>query len=1042
MALDRIGYYPNCEDLEKVRGTAAFGRILLVGRRVEDIRAQTAFQFNEAGPELSEYPMGIYWRIVDACLDAMVLTNEAGADPQPAEETLLAQAGPDALGPLGLEWLDASWENSIRIEAPRSVQGDLTIHLRNHDLLSLIQLLMPSEVRHLRELEGGIAHYGANDLEQVHQLESRVDTLEEQLAQVQQKVGQLQLQLQFLQMRQSLDKIQARLASSSSPTGVPGPSPELQPDPATDPADVEPPHRTVDVLSPIGPTTASNPAEVDELEPFNETIDQGSTTPVEAELELYEWQWAALHAWKDQECRGVVQAVTGTGKTRVGLAAIEKARQAGRQSVVLVPTLALKKQWHHSITEFLPNVRLHDPALGEQWDVRVETVQSALRRTPYMPANGLVIADECHRYGAPSYALALHAAYDWRLGLTATLERGDAGDEILEEYFGDVCFDLGYHEAVAEDLIAPFKFAFASVPLTSHEREEYDKLDGSLRFTRRNLIRKYGVPASPVAVFLQGVATLAQDRAYGSGGGLARKYMAQFSRRKALLAETRMKTLALAGLAPVVQASPGTIVFTQTTAASREAAEVLSTEGCLAAAVHSELSSDEREQRIDLLRNVNGVALSAPRILDEGVDVPDADLGIVMASNRSRRQMIQRLGRVLRKRPNKIARFVVLYVKNSVEDPHASGYLPDFYEDCLPWAMAEGHFDLGDNASPELLDFLGAEPSEQTIAKENAFTLDYSDESDGPAVQLTFAGATTDHAEDYLDQIGKVALLNAAQEVELARRIEAGLFAEEKVTEDQGKLSQADIDDYEWIANDGHAAKNHLLEANLRLVVSLAKRYTGRGMLFLDLIQEGNLGLIRAVEKFDYTKGYKLSTYATWGIKQAITRAIADQSRTIRLPVYLVDEINRLSKIQYDLAETLGRIPTPEELAWQLDMTRQKVIELLTYSREPWSLQTPMDDYDTQLGDLIEDSEAVMPADSVIFRLLQEQLGDVLDTLSWREAGIISRRFGLTDGEAKTLESIGTVYGLTRERIRQIEEKTMFKLRHPSRSQVLRDYLD
>ncbi len=336
-----------------------------------------------------------------------------------------------------------------------------------------------------------------------------------------------------------------------------------------------------------------------------------------------------------------------------------------------------------------------------------------------------------------------------------------------------------------------------------------------------------------------------------------------------------------------------------------------------------------------------------------------------------------------------------------------------------------------------------AEVDEKKINEDQGFSLVESDDSDEPEVQVTVAGATADPVKDYLKQIGKVALLNAAQEVELARRIEAGLFAEEKVTEDQGKLSQADIDDYEWIANDGHAAKNHLLEANLRLVVSLAKRYTGRGMLFLDLIQEGNLGLIRAVEKFDYTKGYKFSTYATWWIKQAITRAMADQARTIRIPVHMVEVINKLARVQRQMLQDLGREPTPEELAKELDMTPEKVIEVQKYGREPISLHTPLgEDGDSEFGDLIEDSEAVVPADAVSFTLLQEQLHDVLDTLSEREAGVVSMRFGLTDGQPKTLDEIGKVYGVTRERIRQIESKTMSKLRHPSRSQVLRDYLD
>ncbi|MBB3604529.1 RNA polymerase primary sigma factor [Mycolicibacterium sp. BK556] len=306
--------------------------------------------------------------------------------------------------------------------------------------------------------------------------------------------------------------------------------------------------------------------------------------------------------------------------------------------------------------------------------------------------------------------------------------------------------------------------------------------------------------------------------------------------------------------------------------------------------------------------------------------------------------------------------------------------------------------------------------------------------------------ASADSVRAYLKQIGKVALLNAEEEVELAKRIEAGLYATQLMAEktDKGeKLPVQQRRDMQWICRDGDRAKNHLLEANLRLVVSLAKRYTGRGMAFLDLIQEGNLGLIRAVEKFDYTKGYKFSTYATWWIRQAITRAMADQARTIRIPVHMVEVINKLGRIQRELLQDLGREPTPEELAKEMDITPEKVLEIQQYAREPISLdQTIGDEGDSQLGDFIEDSEAVVAVDAVSFTLLQDQLQSVLETLSEREAGVVRLRFGLTDGQPRTLDEIGQVYGVTRERIRQIESKTMSKLRHPSRSQVLRDYLD
>ncbi len=341
-------------------------------------------------------------------------------------------------------------------------------------------------------------------------------------------------------------------------------------------------------------------------------------------------------------------------------------------------------------------------------------------------------------------------------------------------------------------------------------------------------------------------------------------------------------------------------------------------------------------------------------------------------------------------------------------------------------------------------------PAEDEAAAEGGTDFEWDEEEESEALRQARKDAeltaSADSVRAYLKQIGKVALLNAEEEVDLAKRIEAGLYGSERLrqVEDEGiKLTPQMRRDLNWIVRDGERAKNHLLEANLRLVVSLAKRYTGRGMAFLDLIQEGNLGLIRAVEKFDYTKGYKFSTYATWWIRQAITRAMADQARTIRIPVHMVEVINKLGRIQRELLQDLGREPTPEELAKEMDITPEKVLEIQQYAREPISLdQTIGDEGDSQLGDFIEDSEAVVAVDAVSFTLMQDQLTSVLQTLSEREAGVVRLRFGLTDGQPRTLDEIGQVYGVTRERIRQIESKTMSKLRHPSRSQVLRDYLD
>ncbi|MDA0289467.1 MAG: RNA polymerase sigma factor [Actinobacteria bacterium] len=367
----------------------------------------------------------------------------------------------------------------------------------------------------------------------------------------------------------------------------------------------------------------------------------------------------------------------------------------------------------------------------------------------------------------------------------------------------------------------------------------------------------------------------------------------------------------------------------------------------------------------------------------------------------------------------------------------------DDVAEVVPDAVAEK---LGAEIIAGLADIAGDDEDEveKEVLPQGALLLSSTDDDDAPIISTTITGATADPVKDYLKQIGKVALLNAEQEVELALRIEAGLFSEEKLSgmtasQRTTKLAR----ELHEIAKDGQRAKNHLLGANLRLVVSLAKRYTGRGMQFLDLIQEGNLGLIRAVEKFDYTKGFKFSTYATWWIRQAITRAMADQARTIRIPVHMVEVINKLARVQRQMLQDLGREPTPEELARELDMTPEKVVEVQKYGREPISLHTPLgEDGDSEFGDLIEDTEAVVPADAVGFTMLQRQLEMLLDSLSEREAGVIRMRFGLGDGMPKTLDQIGDTFGVTRERIRQIESKTMAKLRHPSRSQALRDYLE
>ena len=346
-----------------------------------------------------------------------------------------------------------------------------------------------------------------------------------------------------------------------------------------------------------------------------------------------------------------------------------------------------------------------------------------------------------------------------------------------------------------------------------------------------------------------------------------------------------------------------------------------------------------------------------------------------------------------------------------------------------------------DLVSDLVMDLAGP-AGETPTASGEAFEISDADDADEPAPRVRTAGATTDPVKDYLQQIGRIPLLTAQQEVELAIRIECGVLAAEKLDSPGPLDPSCPRADLEWLVEDGHRARNHLLEANLRLVVSLAKRHNGRGLPFLDVIQEGNLGLIRAVEKFDYTKGYKFSTYATWWISQAIHRALADQARTIRIPVHLVENINKLARARRELLTDLGREPTPEELAHELDLPTDKVLELQKHGRAPISLHNPLgDDAGAEFGDLIEDTDAVAPPDAVTDNALREQFEAAFALLSQREAAVMRMRFGLADGQPMTLDAIGKTYGITRERIRQIECKALSKLRHPTRQTGLKDYL-
>ena len=793
---------------------------------------------------------------------------------------------------------------------------------------------------------------------------------------------------------------------------------------------------------------------------------------------LYTWQQQALENWKAAGCRGVVQAVTGAGKTRVGIAAIAEALNAGRRAVVIVPTLVLVKQWVATLQELLPEVQVSE-RIGDArpWRVLVTTIQSAMNR-PAVPfgEQALLVVDEAHRSGAEGFSMALRSGFDWRLGLTATLERGDDGDEILSEYFGGVVHDLGYEQALADELIAPFRFAQVSVPLLPAEQARYLQLTENLRGARDGLIQ-HGVHSETISGFLKAVSDLANERSGSKVSGLARYYMKLFSERRRLLAETPVKMVVLEALSEAIRRAHGSIVFTQTKEASLEAARVLGSAGCSSAAVHGELDKDSREERIDLFRTGAVTALTAPRVLDEGVDLPDADLGIVTAANRSRRQMIQRLGRVLRRRADKLARFVVLYAAGTVEDPTAAGHIPDFYDECLPFAEASQVFDLSEDGQlGSLLSFLGVDgvgdaqlPRRDGAAEDpppppagqqperpspasGRLLADHrpakqpdlaTEEDPEPAAQLGETLWTDDLVKFYLTKIGQYPLLSAEQEVDLSRSVEAGLYARHLLDSGDSRHDWADL---EVLERKGQEAREQMICSNLRLVVSLAKRYTGRGLEFLDLIQEGNIGLMHAVEMFDYRRGNKFSTYATWWIKQAVTRGLADRGSTIRIPVHMHEKKVRIERFRRErgLSWTALCAEFPDGIP-ELDVTGDEVTRLARLSRPIISTEW--------LSEEVEDSVIFEPLDGhahdaatelVERRALKQQFETLFSPLAHedpRTAFVLKARYGLLTGEPETLEVIGQRLGVTRERIRQIEKMGMTRLREIAEEQEAKSRL-
>ena len=777
---------------------------------------------------------------------------------------------------------------------------------------------------------------------------------------------------------------------------------------------------------------------------------------------LYPWQQEALKAWHSNARRGVVEAVTGSGKTRVGIAAAFEAVRQGIKVLVLVPTAELQRQWLVSLRRDLPAARRG--ALGDgrsdsldDVDVLVAIVHSASNReTLRAHKAGLIIADECHRYAAPMFTGALQEGYAWRLGLTATFERADGEHEnLLTPYFGGVIYNLWYDRALKDRVIAPFDIALVGVDLTASEQIDYDEFSDTMSEAARNLESYAGIPRRPFHQFIAAVAALAASDSPSREATVARKYMRAMSSRLTLLAEAKTKYLALAALKDTVDQSRGTLVFTQTQESARRAQELYTSLGSTASAVFSGMAKDDRRQGLEDFRTGASQILAAPRLLDEGIDVPEADLGIIVAANRSQRQMVQRLGRVIRKKDDgRPGRLVVLYSKGTVEDPDVQG--EEFLGKVLPFAQNVGFFDIKKDLD-RLQEFLRqAEASvpepvlvpprlelpvnEHPADEIQPASFDLEDQ-EWPEELSGLEGFSDDAVSDYLRRAGRAELLTAEQEVELAQEIEAGLFAWHLLA-DGAPRGRKESRELRVIALLGERAADALIEANLRLVVSIAKRYVNHGLDFMDLIQEGNIGLHRAVCKFDYTLGNKFSTYATWWIRQVVTRALADQGRIIRLPVHMVEQIHKVLSVQRESAKN-GLVYSLEELGRLTDNSAEKVEQLLSLDRPVHSLDFLVPDGRGGLEPLAD--QLVDPTDTdVIDRIAQEQLKaqihSVLDTLTEREAGVIAMRFGLDDGEEKTLDAIGKVYSVTRERIRQIESKTMALLREPERCQSLQEW--
>ena len=790
---------------------------------------------------------------------------------------------------------------------------------------------------------------------------------------------------------------------------------------------------------------------------------------------LWTWQAEALDAWHQSDCRGVVEAVTGAGKTMVGITAAFEAFRQGVKVLVLVPTAELQTQWQRRLMETLPQADVGTLGNGRNdslssCDILVAIINSATRGDLLKEhSEGLLIADECHRYAAASFSKALQSDFKYRLGLTATYERPDrANVAVLDPYFGGVVFQMWYDRALRDGVIAEFDIAFVGVTLTIAERADYQSASAAISKLGMSLKVKLNLQDASFEQFMVAVQSFAKRKDDPSPiVFMARKYLEAVVKRQQTLTNAKNKMKVLNGVASVIAESRGTLVFSQTVDSSTKASKLLQRAGIETKAVSSNSKAHERRGAMQLFANGLAKVLCAPRILDEGIDVPDSDLAVVLSGSKQPRQTIQRLGRIIRRKDDgRHGRFVVMYAINTIEDD--SRNREQQFGSVLPAARRIGDFD--ESQIRELRKFLRAPAPEQQEVPTPS--LPRTDESEGEVSTSETAVIAEDtvpgsgepssiqapetpnvipqpfvllkEVEDegelpealrkvpdpedlealYLKQIGQYPLLTAEEEVGVAKRIEAGMYANHLLGLGQYSTRRA-RHDLEWVRADGRAAFNQMVTSNLRLVVSIAKKYSRSKVEFLDRIQEGNFGLVRAVQKFDYAKGNKFSTYATWWIRQGIDRGNADFSNTIRIPVHLVEKFPEYWQCEKD---DKSRAACDHDHSAAERALRIQPSSLDAYLDFQWDGHYT--ESRTSLDDRIADSEVftVDPENTILGLELIDKLASIINMLPAREAEIIRRRFGWFGGELQTLDVIGKHFNITRERVRQLEKKSLGQL--------------